>query len=267
LQKAPQEGAQELMQDPISVQMYSLRKLGSLERELTAVAEAGYRNVELIGTHLAEAAVTRRALAGAGLAVSSAHVSLMALRERFDLIMEACKALGLSDLYMPAVPPEQRKSPPPFWSALGHELGRMAERSARQDINLGYHNHDWELKVGSDGRDAFSLLFEAAGSAPLFWQVDVAWLARGGADPAAVIRRHAARINAAHVKDLAPAGTKLDEDGWADVGAGTLDWRALWPECRRMGARWMVVEHDNPADPALSVRNSLQFIRAIETNT
>ena len=40
------------MGDPISVQMYSLRKLGSLERELAVVAEAGYRNVELVGTHI-----------------------------------------------------------------------------------------------------------------------------------------------------------------------------------------------------------------------
>jgi hypothetical protein len=36
------------------------------------------------------------------------------------------------------------------------------------------------------------------------------------------MRRHAGRVNAVHVKDFAPAGTNLDEDGWADVGAGTL---------------------------------------------
>jgi sugar phosphate isomerase/epimerase len=258
---------QQLMQDRISVQMYTLRKLGSLERELATVAEVGYRNVELIGTHLEEPAATRRALAGAGLAASSAHVSLAVLRERFDFIMEACKALGFSELYTSAVTREQRESPAPFWSGLGHELARIAERSARQGINFGYHNHDWELKVGADGKDALLLLFEAAGSAPLFWQVDVAWLARGGADPTALMRRHSGRVNAAHIKDLAPAGARLDEDGWADVGSGTLDWRALWPECRATGARWMVVEHDNPADPGGSVRESLRFIRAIEANT
>ena len=255
------------MSDPVSVQLYSLRKLGSLERELAVVAQAGYRHVELIGTHIDEPETTRKAVAGAGLAVSSAHVSLAALRERFEAIIEACKMLGFTELYMPIVPREQRAAPPPFWRALGHELATMAERSARENINLGYHNHDWELKVDADGKDALSLIFDAAGSAPLFWEVDLAWLVRGGADPLALMRRHAGRINAVHVKDLAPAGTKLDEDGWADVGFGTLDWTALWPESRRLGARWMVVEHDNPADPARSVRNSLDFIRAIEANT
>lgn len=252
------------MNDPVSVQLYSLRKLGSLERELAVVADAGYRHVELIGAHLDEPAATRKALAGAGLAVSSAHVSLAALRERFEAIIQACKVLGFTELYMPAVPGEQRAAPPPFWRALGQELGTMAERSAREGVNLGYHNHDWELKVSADDKDALSLLFEAAGSAPLFWEVDVAWLVRGGADPLASMSRHGGRINAVHVKDLAPAGTNAGEDGWADVGSGTLDWKALWPACRNIGARWMVVEHDNAADPARSVRNSLRFIRELE---
>ena len=254
------------MSDPVSVQIYSLRKLGSLERELAFVAEAGYRHVELISAHIEDAAPTRKALANAGLTASSAHVSLATLRERFDAIVDACQMLGFTELYMPAVPRDQRGSPAPYWSALGHELGTMAELGARKGINLGYHNHDWELKISADGKDALSLLFDAAGSAPLFWEVDLAWLARGGADPLALMRRHAGRVNAVHVKDLAPAGTRLDEDGWADVGSGTLDWPALWPECRRLGARWMVVEHDNPADPARSVRISLDFIRGIEAN-
>jgi sugar phosphate isomerase/epimerase len=255
------------MSDPVSVQIYSLRKLGSLERELAIVAEAGYRNVELISAHLENPAPTRKALANAGLTASSAHVSLAALRERFDAIVEACQMLSFTELYMPAVPREERESPAPYWSALGHELATMAERSARQGVNLGYHNHDWELKVGARDKDGLMLIFDAAGSAPLFWEVDLAWLARGGADPLTVMTRHASRINAMHVKDLAPAGTNLEEDGWADVGSGTLDWPALWPECRKFSPRWMVVEHDNPVDPARSVRNSLGFIRRIEANT
>lgn len=252
------------MDDPVSLQIYSLRKLGDLERELAAAAEAGYRNVELIGAQLEKPAMTRKALADAGLLPSSAHVSLAALRERFEAILEACRTLGFTELYMPAVPREQRESAAPFWTALGHELGTMAERSAPMGVNLGYHNHDWELRVGDGDADGLSLIFDAAGSAPLFWEVDLAWLARGGADPLAQMRRHAGRINAVHVKDLSPPGDRLDEDGWADVGAGILDWKALWPECRKAGARWMVVEHDNPRDPARSVRNSLRFIRELE---
>ena len=57
---------------------------------------------------------------------------------------------------------------------------------------------------------------------------------RGGADPLDWIDRYGARIVAVHVKDIAPAGECADEDGWADVGHGTIDWPAIW---KRLGAK------------------------------
>ena len=51
---------------------------------------------------------------------------------------------------------------------------------------------------------------------------------RGGADPLQWIAHlRSDRITAVHVKDIAPAGENADEDGWADVGHGTVDWKAL----------------------------------------
>ena len=47
---------------------------------------------------------------------------------------------------------------------------------------------------------------------------------RGGADPRRWIERYRGRIPLVHVKDIAPAGEKEDEDGWADVGTGTVPW-------------------------------------------
>jgi sugar phosphate isomerase/epimerase len=66
------------------------------------------------------------------------------------------------------------------------------------------------------------------------------------------------------VKDIAPDGQNADQDGWADVGAGVMDWRDLWRACRGFGAQWMVVEHDKPADPAQTARASFAFLRNIE---
>ena len=62
------------------------------------------------------------------------------------------------------------------------------------------------------------------------------------------------------MKDIAPAGQNEDEDGWADVGAGVLDWPDLWRACREAGAEWMVVEHDKPADPARTARASFDYL-------
>jgi sugar phosphate isomerase/epimerase len=249
--------------DILSIQLYTMRSLGDLDRILDAVAEAGYRQVETVGAHLDDAATTGTKLAARGLQASSSHVGLAALRERSDALIEAARTLGIDQLFMPAVPPEQRDMAADGWRALGRELGAMAERFREQGLELGYHNHHWELAPKEGGRTALELLFEAAEGSPLTWQVDVAWLARGNTDPKLWLDRYRSRVTSAHVKDLAPAGQNRDEDGWADVGAGVLDWRDLWQACRDAGARWMVVEHDKPKDPARTARASFAYLRRL----
>ncbi len=250
--------------DCLSIQLYTLRSLEDIDRILDTVADSGYRYVETVGSHLDNAASIRSKLDARGLKTSSSHVSLAALREKPDAIVEACRILGFTDLFMPAVPPEQRDMAADGWRSLGTELGEMAHRFQEHGIRLGYHNHHWELKPKDGGKTALELIFEAAEGSPLAWQVDVAWLARGNADPKEWINRYRSRITAAHVKDIASPGQNEDQDGWADVGSGVLDWRDLWGFCREAGARWMVVEHDKPSDPAQTARASFAFLRTIE---
>jgi sugar phosphate isomerase/epimerase len=252
------------MNTPISIQLYSLRTLPGLTEILDTVKAAGYRHVELIGSHLDDAANVRRQLDARGLTASSSHVGIAALRERFDAIIAACKTLGFTQLFMPSVPPEERQSPEPYWTALGRELGQMAVRASDQGIALGYHNHHWELNLQADGRTALDCLFAGAGSAPLTWQADLAWLVRGGADPVALMQAHRARLVSVHAKDLAPAGTLADEDGWADVGHGVLDWRGQLAQAAvANGARWLVAEHDKPNDPARFAQRSQAFLSSL----
>ena len=82
------------------------------------------------------------------------------------------------------------------------------------------------------------------------WEGDLAWIVRGGRDPMDYVNRYGARLSAIHVKDIAPAGENLDEDGWSDLGAGTIDWTALLRACRSHSDDiFYVLEHDKPSDP------------------
>jgi sugar phosphate isomerase/epimerase len=252
------------MKTPLSIQLYSLRTLPSLDTILDTAKAAGYQHVELVGSHLDDAQRVRQALDQRGLSASSSHVGIAALRERFDAMMLACKTLGFTQLFMPAVPPDERQSSQPYWTFLGRELAQMAWRAADQGVELGYHNHHWELTVQANGRTALECLFAGAGNSPLKWQADVAWLVRGGADPVALMEHHKDRLVSVHAKDLAPANTKLDEDGWDDVGHGVLDWRhRLAAASTANGARWLVAEHDKPSDPARFARNSYAFLDSL----
>ena len=178
--------------------------------------------------------------------------------------MLVCGTLGFTQLFMPSVPPAERQSAEPYWTSLGRELAEMAWRAKDHGVELGYHNHNWELRTQADGRTALECLFAGAADAPLKWQVDVAWLVRGGTDPLLWLERYADRIVSVHAKDLAPPGANVDEDGWEDVGHGVLDWRdTLAPASVQHGARWLVAEHDKPSDPARFARNSFTFLNSL----
>jgi sugar phosphate isomerase/epimerase len=245
----------------LSIQLYSLRDYRDLEAQLAALTELGFRQVETLGGHLADAAATRRLLDRFGLAAPTGHVGLVELRERPDRVIEQAGTLGIEQLFMPAVPAGERDGQPAdYWRALGAELGELAARWAGRGPALGYHNHHWELVPYADGTTPLEHLFAGAAGSPLNWEADLAWLARGGAEPLGWLERYGDRLVAVHVKDLASAGQNADEDGWATIGEGTLDWPRLWRESLARGARFMVLEHDKPRDPVGFARASRAFL-------
>ena len=150
--------------DLLSIQLYTLRSLDDLDKVLDTVAAAGFRNVEGVGSHLDDAANVKAKLDARGLRFSSSHVSLAALRERPDKIAAACRLLGFDQLFMPAVPPEQRDMDASGWRALGRELGALATRFAGEGIRLGYHNHNWELQAEGRCNDRARTDFRRGGS-------------------------------------------------------------------------------------------------------
>lgn len=244
----------------LSIQLYSLRNFGDLPRQLEALAEIGFRRVELVGSQLADAESARDLLAAHGMSAPTAHVSLPDLRDRLDWVAGQARTVGVTELYMPAVPMEQRAMSADGWRAIGAELGELAEKLGEHGLKLGYHNHDWELRPFADGSTPLDHLFDGADGSALTFEADLAWIARGGGDPIAWMRKLKSRLTAVHVKDIAPAGANLDEDGWADIGAGTLDWPRLWREAIALGASHMILEHDKPKDPIGFARASRQFL-------
>jgi sugar phosphate isomerase/epimerase len=235
--------------EDLSIQLYSLRDYGDLDRQLAALADIGFRRVELIGSHLDDAKQTRARLDAHGLSAPTGHVSMGALRQRLDWVAEQAQIIGLSELYMPALPDAERTVSADEWQRTGAQLGWMAEKLKSHGLALGYHNHDWELSRFDDGTTPLERLFAGAEGSPLTFEADLAWLVRGGADPLTWMRSQQRRLTAVHVKDLAREGADPAEEGWSNVGEGTLDWPMLWTHAIRFGAKWMVLEHDKPRDP------------------
>src|SRR5690606_4028784 len=145
------------------------------------------------------------------------------------------------------------------WRALGRELGDLARRLQAMDMQLAYHNHDFEL-VEFDGRTALDLIFEGAGPA-LLLELDLAWVARADRDPVALLEQYQGRVFAVHAKDNAAPGEGAEEWGFAALGQGVLDWEAILPAAARAGTQWYIIEHDHPLDPAAVVAAGADFLR------
>jgi sugar phosphate isomerase/epimerase len=186
----------------------------------------------------------------------TAHFALDQQETDFDGVRRIADALGVRTVICPFLMPDQRPSDAAGWRAFGERLDRLGEQAEKAGYGFAWHNHDFEFKALPDGSVPQELILGAAPG--IGWEIDVAWVVRGGADPLDWIDRHGPRISVVHVKDIAPAGENRDEDGWADVGHGTVDWRTIMTALReKTPARVFVMEHDKPSDVERFARRSI----------
>ncbi|AVO29429.1 sugar phosphate isomerase/epimerase family protein [Stenotrophomonas maltophilia] len=246
-------------QKPIAVQMYSLRDAGSLEQQLKIVHDAGVHAVETVGTQNTSAAELKQLLDRYSIKAISSHVPLAELRNDLDGVVAFNRSIGNTTLVVPYLDKKDRPSDAAGWTALGQELGRIAKQVRGKGMRLAYHNHDFEL-VDFDGRTGLELLFAAAGP-DLQTELDLAWVARAGLDPAVMLAKFRGHVFAVHAKDNAPKGQAEDEGGFAAVGQGVLDWNAILPAAAAGGVHWYIIEHDQPRDPAKIIQTGADYLR------
>lgn len=233
----------------IAYQLYSSRKFPPLEATARMLAEVGLTGTEGFGGLYADAATlaaTKAALDGAGLSMKTGHFGLSQVEDTPGWALEVARTLGMERLYVPYVLPEDRPTDAAGWRAFGARLDKAGAPIRAAGFGFGWHNHDFEFRPCADGAIPEACILE--GGPNLEVELDVAWVIRGGSDPLSWIRQYGARITAAHVKDIAPKGENLDEDGWADVGHGTVDWKTIHAALKEVGCQHFVLEHDNPAD-------------------
>lgn len=246
----------------LSMQLYSARNAPPLADQLRDLAALGYQDVECFRGLYDDVPALKAILDENGLTARSGHFSVDLLEGEFDRAVEIARTLGNEIVVLPYLLPDSRPSDAEGWKAFGARVGAVARRLKGEGLRTAWHNHDFELRMVEGGGRPLDHILDA--DPAIEWEADLAWVVRGGEDPAAWLRRYAGRVAALHVKDIAPAGTKTDEDGWADVGEGTLDWAALWQDGKAAGADLMVAEHDNPSDFGRFARTTIRAFQRFE---
>ena len=249
----------------VSFQLYSARNFPPLSDVLKTVAAAGYTQVEGYGAlsaSLDDAAIAalKDDLEANGLTMPTAHFSLDMLEADPERALQIAGVLGIKAIYCPHIGADQRPTDAAGWQAFGERLQAAAKPFVDAGILFGWHNHDFEVVKLADGSIPLDHIF--AGGPDLSFEADIAWIIRGGADPFEAVQKYGSRITAVHVKDIAPAGENTDEDGWADVGFGTVDWSGLFKALASTPAQYFVVEHDNPKDFKQTAERSIASVKS-----
>lgn len=244
----------------LSFQLYSAREYPPWATLFETLSELGYQHVEGFGALygepvLASAATLSSELAAQGLTMPSTHLALDLLESRPAEAVALARSLGVESIVGPFLMPDERPADAAGWRAFAGRLAAIGKRLDADGIGFAWHNHDFELQACSDGTVPLAVILEDA--TDIGWEADLAWVVRGDADPERWLAEYGERVVAVHLKDIAPAGECQDEDGWADVGHGTMDWQVLIDILRSSDQpRQWIVEHDKPSDVVRFARRS-----------
>lgn len=268
-----------------AVQLFSLRELAEpLARTVERVAATGADDdsaldgVELAGLGDDPDAVVE-ALVDTGLDVAGAHVPFEAHQADPPGVADEYGALGCDHLVVPLLPPDRFAETDAIVEAAA-DLSTLA-RTLPDDVRLSYHNHEHEFAAVGDGDGGRDERVDGASdgdaggehgtesgldvlashlAADVGLELDVGWAVAAGADPVALLERHADRVELLHLKDV--VGDPDAERGARPValGEGEVDLPAVLAAARDADVEWVVVEHDDPDDPASWVSASATWL-------
>jgi sugar phosphate isomerase/epimerase len=241
-------GRLRVRKDKISIQLYTLRSVleTDLEGTLDALADIGYRKVELAGTYGRTATEFRKLLDRRHIRATSTHVGIDG---DIDQAIADAKILG------------NRRSNVPYanfatiaeWEAFADRLEAAGKAYRRAGIAFGYHNHNHEFQA-IDGRRPYDVLTGRTSRRNVSFEMDLFWVVTGNADPVREFYKIAGRVRQYHVKDRKPDG------GFADLGEGVIDFPRIFRANYPLEVEEYIVENDEPVDAVKCAETGYNYL-------
>lgn len=243
----------------ISFQLYSARNF-DLAETLALLQRLGIPEVEGFGPLYEDPAATKAQLDAHGLRMPTGHFGLDQLEANPNQVLDIARTIGIEQIIVPYLMPDDRPKDKAGWEAFGARLAAAGEAVHAAGLKFGWHNHDFEFQADADGHMPIQSIMNA--DARLGLELDLAWVHVAGQSPVAAIEDYQDRLLCVHVKDCAPKGENADEDGWADIGHGVMDWPAIHRALGAAGVERYILEHDNPSDITRFTTRSFETVSA-----
>jgi sugar phosphate isomerase/epimerase len=232
---------------PIGCQLYPVGKLiaKDFEGTLRQLAAIGYRTIELCSPPSYEksgfaplvsmkAVEVRKKIEAAGLRCESCHYGFQELKDNLDDRIAYAKELGLKQMIVATFGLRQDATMADWAQAAG-ELNKIGERTKKDGIQLGFHNHNFEFRE-IDGVLIYDKLMGELDPKFVKMQFQVAVISLGY-QAAPFFKKYPGRFLSLHLADWSPVEKKS-----VPVGAGVVDWKELFAAAKTGGVENYFVE-------------------------
>lgn len=253
----------------VGIQLYTLREqlVKEVPRVIGKVAGAGYKQVETYGYSVAgkywgmDPKSFKALLDNFNLVSPSGHYGMDKIitgsgEDDLKAYIDAASVLGQSYIVVPYMAETDRKTIDQY-KAIAERLNKAGELCKKSNIQLAYHNHDFEfLDLG--GQNGYQTLLEGTDPKLVQFQMDLFWVVRAGADPIKLIDENHGRFPMWHVKDM----DKTNHDLNTEIGNGSIDFAAIFEKKDDAGLKYVYLEQENfTIDPYESIEKSYGYIQ------
>lgn len=245
----------------VAAQLYTLRDYlktpEDIENTLKKVKEMGYSSVQVSGMGTIDPVRLKRITDDLGLTICITHTPADRLKNDLNAVIKEHKLWNCEYVGLGCMPGEYSRSREGY-SAFARDFSVIAGKLAENGLKFAYHNHRFEFEK-FDGVTGMDILFNESDPDTFGFEIDTYWVQAGGADPVEWIKKVKGRMGVIHLKDMV---IKNNEQIYAEVGEGNLNWGSILKACRDTGVKWYAVEQDEcQRDPFESISISLRNLK------
>ena len=244
----------------IGFQLYSVRSMLAQDPEgtLAMIADAGYAEIEPAydyGNRTPEQ--FRKIVDDNGLKVVGSHHNPYDFRgDLAEVTFERAVTLGQKYVGVSYMDGQQTAD---GYRRMAEEMNRWGEAAKTYGLRWYAHLHDNEFGTDPDTGEVLFDVWLAETDPKLVWfELDLYWILRAGADPVDYIDRYETRFPLFHLKDGIPT-----EGIETDLGEGTVDFPGILSHLRNLGSHHFVVERDQQPNPVRTANVSYDYLRGL----
>jgi len=251
----------------IGLQLYTLRDTipNDPKGVLQKVASFGYKELEtyayndgkIFGLDYLEFDKYVKSL---GMRVTSGHYGLNIVKDdaAWKKAVADARKTGMEYMILPYLQEGDRKTIEDYKKICGI-LNKAGEVCNANGIRFGYHNHAFEFET-VEGQIPYDLMLKELDPKKVSMEMDIFWVVNAGQDPVKYFEKYPGRFEQWHVKDM----DKNDRMKNADVGTGSIDYKALFAKAKQSGMKHFYVEQETyngaPIDAAAACIKYLKTI-------